>query len=95
MELVIDDRYRITADDRNFIVERRKVIKSGEKAGESTWGNATYHGNLTQACQKVLREHISTSAACELGQVIEAVERAERAVTQAVRVVDNERQVKD
>ncbi len=85
MELTIDDKFRITSDDRNFILERKKVAgDEAKEPGREYWTDATYHSTLQQACQKALREQISTSAACELGQVIAAIERAERTVAHAV-----------
>ena len=84
MELTIGN-HQITSDPMNIIVKRRVVAERGPKAGEEYWSSPTYHSNIQQACQTILREDVSAADASSIGQLIHAIEHAERSVCEAVR----------
>ena len=62
MILQLDDRYRITSDERNFILQRksdpRKNPRKGKKAKETTdqWRNLGYWADLSQLLASYTRQ---------------------------------------
>lgn len=83
MEIVIGN-FQVTSDPMNVIVKRRVVAERGPKAGEEYWSSPTYHSNLQQACQTILKEQVNTSDASDIGRLIQAIEHAEKTVSEAV-----------
>lgn len=84
MELIIGD-YRIRSDERYYAVDERKVAGAKAKTpGVEKWGDTRYPTTLSNACRMVLQAEINKSDACDLGQVIAAIERAERSILAAL-----------
>lgn len=43
----IDDDYFIDSDSYQFLLQKKSVVKSGEKKGEDTYSTLTYRGTIT------------------------------------------------
>lgn len=62
MELVINERYRISSDAYNYIVEERKIAgKDAPEPGKEYWVNNSYHRTLRQACEWLLNANVKES----------------------------------
>lgn len=45
MILKLNDDYRIETDEKNFILQKKRVVEKGANAGEIIWDNLGYYGN--------------------------------------------------
>lgn len=46
LNIKIDDKYQITSDERNFILNEVKTAKSGKNEGKEYLNPVSYHGSL-------------------------------------------------
>ncbi|MPW26244.1 hypothetical protein GC105_10635 [Alkalibaculum sp. M08DMB] len=54
MELVLSDKYQISTDQFNYILQEKSVVKDGNNAGQEYTKNIGYYGKLEQALKVVL-----------------------------------------
>lgn len=73
MDIKVNNKYAITSDERNIILNTIHVAESGKRAGKVYYKAISYHGTLKQALA-ALREHgIKSSDAQSLESLIEDV----------------------
>lgn len=61
MNIQIDDKYLITSDRLNVILNERKVHKTGKDAGVEYCEEISYHPNLASALNKYINLVIAES----------------------------------
>jgi len=49
MELILDDKYRLTSDPNNIVLEQKTVRKEGKQSGKEVWTAVAYYPNISQA----------------------------------------------
>jgi hypothetical protein len=54
LNIPIDDKYRITSDGRNLILNVRRIIKNGATAGVERLYPLSYHGDFKSLLEKYL-----------------------------------------
>ena len=55
MAIKVTDKYEIEADEYQFIVQEKKVAKSGKKAGEAYTVTVGYASNITHALEIIYK----------------------------------------
>jgi hypothetical protein len=54
LNIPIDDKYQITSDGRNLILNVRRIIKNGATAGAERLYPLSYHGDFKSLLEKYL-----------------------------------------
>lgn len=49
MDIAINKAWRLTSDPANVILQRWQVAQKGKSAGEGSWVNAGYYGDIPAA----------------------------------------------
>ncbi len=87
MILQIDDNYRITTDEYNFILQRKMDPEKNPRKGKGArtsaekWKNIGYWGDLSQLLASYTRQVLRT----EIGDTtLKAISRDLRTLTQAI-----------
>lgn len=75
MELLIDEKYSITTDRYNFIVNERKVHKEGKNAGVEYTQEISYHPTLEKAFEKYVSLRINDSNCQTIAEVVELLKQ--------------------
>ena len=89
MIISVTDDVRLATDDRNWVIQRRHVAKSGKKAGEESWHAVGYYGRLDQVCEELLCRHLQllSDGAEDVAGLSREVRRAKDAIRAAVAMV--------
>ena len=86
MILQINDKYRITTDDSNVIIEEGRIV--GDKAknpGEKVWRQIGFFPNLEQACKRILDLGVYESTAEDIKSLLQAVDTLKSEIVSAIR----------
>lgn len=79
MILPINDKWRIRSEDRQWCVE--ELRGRGDKA---VWQSVSYHRKLEQAANSLLQRRVRRSEAVGVQEVIDAIDRIEKELVQAL-----------
>jgi hypothetical protein len=93
VEVRITEDIRLATDDRNWVIQRRHVPKTGKKAGEEQWRAVGYYGRLDQCCEELLCRHLQmlTTGADDVAGLLREVRRAKDAIRGAVAAIGGKR----
>jgi len=61
METIEIGKYRINADERQFVVSQMKTNRSGVNKGKKTEVDFTYHSNLLAVAENVMKRKVLAS----------------------------------
>lgn len=73
MKLQINEDYRITTDEKNVMLEQRKVYQEGKNKGQEYYNTIGYYGTLEGAFNGMLNHRIRTSDASSYKELIKLV----------------------
>ncbi|QLT63475.1 DUF5405 family protein [Klebsiella oxytoca] len=86
IRIEIDDKWVITSDQYQFILNEKKVVKSGKKAGEEWLDTIGYYPKVNQLISGLIHHHIQTATINSLVEMAAEIERVGNLCTAAVRV---------
>lgn len=61
MNIKINDKYSITSDKHNFILQERKIVKSGENKGQERFIDVGFYGNINQLLSRLAQQELRDS----------------------------------
>jgi hypothetical protein len=97
MLIPINEKYRITSDERNVIIEERRVSGStGKKVknpGEEYWVPMSFHPNLEYAIKWLLQREIRLSDALGIYALMDCIKDLETSVLQALTSLEHGQRV--
>lgn len=71
MNIQLNDKWWLTSTDRCFVLNKMHVIKSGERAGETTLSPVAYYSSLETLFQRLFELSLYTSDATTIEQLAE------------------------
>jgi hypothetical protein len=80
LNIPIDDKYVVTSDERNLILNIRKIVKNGKAAGEERLCAVSYHGNITSLFDNYLKVRLLESDCESFREVVGAVAEVKKIV---------------
>ncbi|HAK8512588.1 TPA: hypothetical protein H2W85_004200 [Salmonella enterica] len=86
LRIEIGDKWVITSDQYQFILNEKKVVKSGKKAGEEWLDTIGYYPKINQLISGLIHHHIQTATINSLVEMAAEIERVGNLCTAAVRV---------
>ncbi|EAO8869629.1 TPA: DUF5405 family protein [Salmonella enterica subsp. enterica serovar Durban] len=87
IRIEIGDKWVITSDQYQFILNEKKVVKSGKKAGEEWLDTIGYYSKINQLISGLIHHHIQTTTVTSLVEMAAEIERVGNLCTAAVKVV--------
>lgn len=78
MEININKDWRITSDSMNYVLQNRKVAKTGKKKGEDVWNNEAYAGHLDGVLRAYLHQRQRESDAKDLKDLVDLIKEIEK-----------------
>ncbi|UVW53426.1 DUF5405 family protein [Klebsiella variicola] len=86
LRIEIGDKWVVTSDQYQFILNEKKVVKSGHKAGEEWLDTIGYYPKINQLISGLIHHHIQTTAITSLVEMAAEIERVGNLCTAAVKV---------
>lgn len=86
IRIEVSDKWVITSDQYQFILNEKKVVKSGKKAGEEWLDTIGYYPKINQLISGLIHHHIQTATINSLVEMAAEIERIGNLCTAAVRV---------
>lgn len=86
IRIEVSDKWVITSDQYQFILNEKKVVKSGKKAGEEWIDTIGYYQKINQLISGLIHHHIQTATINSLVEMAAEIERVGNLCTAAVRV---------
>ncbi|HDX8822871.1 TPA: DUF5405 family protein [Klebsiella michiganensis] len=86
IRIEVSDKWVITSDQYQFILNEKKVVKSGKKAGEEWLDTIGYYPKINQLISGLIHHHIQTATINFLVEMAAEIERVGNLCTAAVRV---------
>ena len=81
MELQINDNYKITTNSRNYIMNEKQTVQSGENKGEIKWVNIGYYPSLESLFNNYFDVRLMRSNANGLSEILEVCEKIKGEIT--------------
>lgn len=75
IRIEVGDKWVITSDQYQFILNEKKVVKSGNKAGEEWLDTIGYYPKIEQLISGLIHHHILQSRINSLQEMAEEIER--------------------
>lgn len=95
MIITLSDQYKLTSDERNIILEQKRISgKDSKNPGEVTWNSIAFYSNIGQAVEGILRRHIQTTEVEGIQSIIQELKTVHKALTATIQVeVEKAKQV--
>lgn len=77
-------RFKITSDDKNFILQEKKTAKEGKSAGEEYFVTVGYYGRVEDAAKRIIDQQIKSSECKELKEVIQLIRQVKVDIDQSL-----------
>ncbi|EKN5801638.1 DUF5405 family protein [Salmonella enterica subsp. enterica] len=87
IRIEIGDKWVITSDQYQFILNEKKVVKYGKKTGEEWLDTIGYYPKINQLISGLIHHHIQTTTVTSLVEMAAEIERVGNLCTAAVKVV--------
>ncbi|EAM3891254.1 hypothetical protein EFH79_15280 [Salmonella enterica] len=87
IRIEVGDKWVITSDQYQFILNEKKVVKTGNKAGEEWLDTIGYYPKINQLISGLIHHHIQTTTVTSLVEMAAEIERVGNLCTAAVKVV--------
>ena len=84
IRIEVSDKWVITSDQYQFILNEKKVVKSGKKAGEEWLDTIGYYPKINQLISGLIHHHIQTATINSLVEMAAEIERVGNLCTAAV-----------
>jgi hypothetical protein len=75
IRIEVGDKWVITSDQYQFILNEKKVVKSGNKAGEEWIDTIGYYPKINQLISGLLHHQIQTATINSLSEMAAEIER--------------------
>ncbi|HGT4218937.1 DUF5405 family protein [Klebsiella michiganensis] len=75
IRIEVGDKWVITSDQYQFILNEKKVVKTGNKAGEEWLDTIGYYPKIEQLISGLIHHHILQSRINSLQEMAEEIER--------------------
>ena len=75
IRIEVGDKWVITSDQYQFILNEKKVVKSGKKAGEEWLDTIGYYPKVNQLISGLIHHHIQNSEINSLKGMADEIER--------------------
>ncbi|HBM2986926.1 DUF5405 family protein [Klebsiella oxytoca] len=75
INISIGDKWVITSDQYQFILNEKKVVKSGKKAGEEWLDTIGYYPKINQLISGLIHHHIQHSTIASIEEMASEIER--------------------
>lgn len=86
MRVHIENDLYLSADGRQYTLERRTVTQSGDNAGESKYNGIGYYASLQGVINAIVKLKITDSTATTLKELLASVEGIRAEVETLIRV---------
>lgn len=73
MELQINNKYQITSDSMQYILQEKKTIREGDKKGDKYWVNVGYYGKIYNALQDYKELRIRNSDVMTVDELMKLI----------------------
>lgn len=80
MNIEIDERYSLNSDERNVILIRKEIIRSGKKKGKIREFNIGYYGTVQATLKGYLRVKINISEATTIQELLQDIKKIEKTI---------------
>ena len=84
MIIPIDENFRISSDQYQWIIQERKVAETGKNAGKERWVNVSYWGTVQGAVKGLSELMIRLHDSESLTDALEYIEKLSTKLTQAL-----------
>lgn len=75
IRIEVGDKWVITSDQYQFILNEKKVVKTGTKAGEEWLDTIGYYPKINQLISGLIHHHIHNSAITSIESMVAEIER--------------------
>ncbi|EDC5935596.1 DUF5405 family protein [Salmonella enterica subsp. enterica serovar Kiambu] len=75
IRIEVDDKWVITSDQYQFILNEKKVVKSGKKAGEEWLDTIGYYPKINQLISGLVHHQIQTATINSLSEMAAQIEK--------------------
>ncbi|HBX8314698.1 TPA: hypothetical protein MIH81_07415 [Klebsiella pneumoniae] len=75
IRIEVGDKWVITSDQYQFILNEKKVAQSGKKAGEEWLDTIGYYPKINQLISGLINHHIQTTTISSLSEMAAEIER--------------------
>ncbi|EKT7714275.1 TPA: DUF5405 family protein [Citrobacter freundii] len=75
IRIEVGDKWVITSDQYQFILNEKKVVKSGKNTGEEWLGTIGYYPKINQLISGLIHHHIQNSEIKSLKGMADEIER--------------------
>ncbi|MHC0023875.1 DUF5405 family protein [Enterobacter vonholyi] len=75
IRIEVGDKWVITSDKYQFILNEKKVVKSGNKAGEEWLDTIGYYPKINQLISGLVHHHVQTTTINSLSEMAAEIER--------------------
>ncbi|WP_336241105.1 DUF5405 family protein [Enterobacter hormaechei] len=90
IRIEIADKWVITSDQFQFILNEKKVIKSGKNAGEEWLDTIGYYPKINQLITGLVHHQIQTTSINSLSEMAEEIEKLSVICENAFKAVKND-----
>ena len=97
MEIQINNKFRITSDANNFIIQEKKIAVTGKHIGELRWENLGYYStiaSLVYGLSNTILHRSKAKSVKSLIQDLSALEALVDGLSDKVRSIEPQRPVK-
>ncbi|MGU3381123.1 DUF5405 family protein [Klebsiella grimontii] len=88
IRIEIGDKWIITSDQYQFILNEKKVAQSGKKAGEEWLDTIGYYPKINQLISGLIHHHIQQSSITTLDAVAAEIERIGEMCASSIKVAE-------
>ena len=85
IRIEVGDKWVITSDQYQFILNEKKVAKSGKKAGEEWLDTIGYYPKINQLISGLIHHHIQHSSITALDAMAAEIERIGELCTSSIK----------
>lgn len=75
IRIEIGDKWIITSDQYQFILNEKKTVKAGKKAGEEWLDTIGYYPKINQLVSGLIHHHIQSSTISTIDELAAEIER--------------------
>ncbi|EKE8278424.1 DUF5405 family protein [Salmonella enterica] len=90
IRIEIGDKWVITSDQYQFILNEKKVVKSGKKAGEEWLETIGYYPKINQLISGLVHHHIQAATINSLSAMAAGIEKLSFICENAFKAVKND-----
>ena len=90
IRIEVGDKWVITSDQYQFILNEKKIVKSGNKAGEEWLDTIGYYPKINQLISGLIHHHIQTATINSLSEMTAEIEKLSFICESAFKAVKND-----